>query len=851
MQQNCMSETEMVHNKHFAVRRDAVCKEYDGTTPSTKQCASPISAGNVAQVMTHESCGWLDDETLPNHHIVKQKKHTYTHQGWSDKSSCAALGRTFENSGANQVKCTTGITKAVAPAVTLNHMYGGNKACHSGHKLRVYEKCMFAFCSIAPHHQDAVIYDICQSSDPAKACQEEREKNPERLSLWQPPKYRSKQWQREKNGCDPGGIKAHCDQIKAAGTFLCVDPRKPWRCPVDDSGKFDCAATLRECEIKQGSARSISNVAQSQGCKGTTAPQVDFMCKPGRGISPADGKIPRQFEAIRDQLWFGSRLRGAGSTFLSDTQNLHTQSFYKEWEKKGIVQQESERWFIKFGHRTSAVKKVDDLCMMTGVLNKISHSKVLLVAPDWCRPTCCNIGMLPVRRASGVVPMVIRMCEDGELSKVGNPESDGELELAALQGFSYSRQAGEDMLKLGEGVENFGGVYQGAAVSMHHVSDGTATLCALRGFLKIKAPGWAAKQEIQIASIVSGPCTKMLNTTEYVVALATSDRDGANIEEFDWQTQNPARAKVTQEGVVQLQFTEEIKKDTMVYVSLSGVTSMASISKITKVMLRETGKSVSQCHFASRPHYNEQGPQHCDDTEMQDKTRHLNAFKQCASSLDQDTAELHVVGSSQKWPASLCALHGVAKFTEQKYDPELVAVLPLNQQDNCFPIRAVDMVAPEVDTGVLHFFVLEPQGVLRLKANGKTAVVLNLNNIYDPDVLTRELSHVDGRIAIYPEGAGSGATLPQRKGLTKDAIVYNGGGAKNTCACWMQKRLVCEKSWEGGSKCGQFKRLVRSIVMEADEGRAWHTSMMECGADDGEAFNFKCQTICTDRLLAL
>merc|ERR1711881_63672 len=107
-----------------------------------------------------------------------------------------------------------------------------------------------------------------------------------------------------------------------------------------------------------------------------------------------------------------------------------------------------------------------------------------------------------------------------------------------------------------------------------------------------------------------------------------------------------------------------------------------------RVMLRETGKSLSQCFFKAAPRGKSmRNPKKCDITQDNLKKKRTIAFKKCIKAMDQKTAELHVIGGKKTWPAGLCALHGAAKFSKQENDPGLVAVLPFPQKQTCFPIR--------------------------------------------------------------------------------------------------------------------------------------------------------------------
>jgi hypothetical protein len=85
-----------------------------------------------------------------------------------------------------------------------------------------------------------------------------------------------------------------------------------------------------------------------------------------------------------------------------------------------------------------------------------------------------------------------------------------------------------------------------------------------------------------------------------------------------------------------------------------------------------------------------------------------------------------------------------------------------------------------------------------------------------------------------------------RKGLVKDAILYNAGKA-NKCGCWVQKRLICSREPDGGFKCDQKKRVLRKVLMN-NEKIYKPDAMDDCSRDDTKGF---CIEECVNRLLAL
>ena len=82
----------------------------------------------------------------------------------------------------------------------------------------------------------------------------------------------------------------------------------------------------------------------------------------------------------------------------------------------------------------------------------------------------------------------------------------------------------------------------------------------------------------------------------------------------------------------------------------------------------------------------------------------------------------------------------------------------------------------------------------------------------------------------------------------KDGYLYN-SKKNNECGCWVQKRLVCEKTTSGGYKCDQMKRLVRRFKMNLMN--VWTPLMEHCTMDDTGLGPDSCLEECTDRLLAL
>merc|ERR1712031_103259 len=110
----------------------------------------------------------------------------------------------------------------------------------------------------------------------------------------------------------------------------------------------------------------------------------------------------------------------------------------------------------------------------------------------------------------------------------------------------------------------------------------------------------------------------------------------------------------------------------------------------------------------------------------------------------------------------------------------------------CFPMRAMQFVAHEMPGRALVNVTLEPQGVLRVIADGTEAAIDLGGMWWDPDVLSKEQTRGNGRSAIFPQLPQEGIHS-ERKGLVKDAVLYD-QKKKNKCGCWVQKRLVCEKT---------------------------------------------------------
>lgn len=170
------------------------------------------------------------------------------------------------------------------------------------------------------------------------------------------------------------------------------------------------------------------------------------------------------------------------------------------------------------------------------------------------------------------------------------------------------------------------------------------------------------------------------------------------------------------------------------------------------------------------------------------------------------TIAVTVIGDPRTWPAKLCAMTGKVSFTPEEHEPGLVALLDTVALAGCFPFRVVEMMLPD-HTGKLHLVKIEPHGLLRhMPEVGVTSITLNLGGFwYDPDMLP-EVLNIDRAPAIsfptpqdLPRYLPAGMDLGKapRKGIIKDAYVFDGPLRRNPCST--KKLYTCE-TFEGNDE---------------------------------------------------
>jgi hypothetical protein len=416
------------------------------------------------------------------------------------------------------------------------------------------------------------------------------------------------------------------------------------------------------------------------------------------------------------------------------------------------------------------------------------------------------------------------------------------------------------------GWEAVGGDYQDPGLTQHTVR-GTdqislGVMCVLTGYVKTSLiKTWAGGKKVEVARIQSSPCSDLLRKAVFPAAVSWSI-DGSL---FEYNFGTPPKVHLTTQGVVELELppSTTIEAGSTVHVSLAGIRAIAQGASAVTFKLHQNGRSLAQCHDKHKAAKD----RFCaKNMTADDRKRKLN---DCATTgLDQRDAELVQLDSEQNkfWPAPLCGLSGNTIFTKQGSEPGLVALLPIHET-KCFPMRGVDLVVFEEGTHQLVHFTLEPQGVLRMEqsaSDARTSITLQTQGImWNPDVVQQPQS-VDcsngcvahTTTAIYPVYPAR-VTLsqdfepPERKGLVKDAILFQ-QDEENMCGCHAQKRLICQRLWNGGFQCSQYKRLVRAfkMVLGGKRQKNFNTAMYACNLDDTKP-KYECHEMCTNRLLAL
>jgi hypothetical protein len=316
----------------------------------------------------------------------------------------------------------------------------------------------------------------------------------------------------------------------------------------------------------------------------------------------------------------------------------------------------------------------------------------------------------------------------------------------------------------------------------------------------------------------------------------------------------PAKLRMQTDGTVWLLLPKgvTVPAGKQAVLSLSGAQALAAKSRTTTYQLMHPGYSNSQCYDKVR--------------KACQKTGAPAAFQACQKKETQPSGSITMVKGADSWgAASVCVFRGIVQLASQKnyanpkQTPEggalsRVALLPMAAKA-CFPMRTMQFTGHLVTGGTVNI-KLEPQGVLRI-FHKRPAVSVNLDGLWwNPDILSQFSTQGRSTTQLFPKPSktltnAKLGSYTQRKGLIKDAYLYKPNKA-NKCGCWVQKRLICERKWDGSFKCDQMKRLVRKFLMggwkRGQMGGSKPPNLEACRFDDQKD---DCLELCKNKLLAL
>jgi len=630
----------------------------------------------------------------------------------------------------------------------------------------------------------------------------------------------------------PNTPESECRAFRRASKFVCVDSAKPWRCPVQSNGAFECSADPQQCAHVEGGLRVQRDVRHGE-LKQANLDRGRFKCSSDPGdfdwrTAGATG-VPRQFEVMG-----GHWIDGLGGL------------------PRNIKQLYNKAEIEETGYRTAGVKHIgSNLCILTGALKFLVEGWPSLVLPRWCRPTGCQLSLLPRQNNGGSDSdySVIEACGDGAVVAALAPQelpgdalgTDASPRLAYFEGVLLSRTPAPDKsFTLDKAWSNVGGKYVYAGVTSHNMvgdpddSRDDATVCLLTGLIKTVIQGeWEGPKSIQIGA-VSNPtnCTQLTAPVESVAAMRV---DGKSFV----YTQSPPMLRITKQGTVVLVLSKHHKiKGSLLELSLSGAKALAGSSKTEKGIISDRGLRECYENITSKI-----GSQPCQTQEKSSELANVNAsLISCVRDAPHHDGSIQMVGSSE-WPAIICMLSGSTRFAKHRSEPGLVAHMSMSAA-TCFPLRVVQL-SVLVEGGGAIPISLEPQGVLRLvHAEHSTAVTLNFANTwYDPDALSNPLNVGRSPALVFPRGAtAKQMSTIMRKAIIKDAYVFDG----TKCGQWLQKRLICTRKKDSSYKCQQMKRLVRTFKWSSSLNELAECKFNNLGTDKDE-----CKNNGVNRLLAL
>lgn len=713
------------------------------------------------------------------------------------------------------------------------------------------------FCSITPHRPDALAYGLLRTEDGGlKACNRTEAEEICAAALADEPN--DKFFGIAAQAITPNAgecvyqLQKRCTELHAASQFLCVDPIKPWRCPVKADGSFQCAEDPSDCDTTDNSQ------AASCGLGVSPTEAFDFECEDSEHLG-LNG-VPRQFEKFASEMSGGRQLSVVGTSKVDIDDGSGTKA-------------------LPFGYSTPGIKLLGSkdgtqaMCMLAGSLTSVDTSpSPFMQLPDYCKPTCDQLVLLHASAsADSPAPfyMATQIKADGRWSVVdsgraGNRNANG----AHLNGMVLARTAPDpSLLQVDTDVWDAAGtIYQVAGVNVQPLGGGMADMVALNGMLVSKplASAWSGSKAV---GSVQRPT---LWHSENAVVVSVQTEDAAFLKQYRTKPTGkfgvylldpPAVIQWATDGTVTLVIPDgmTVPKGAVVYLSLSGAKAMAvhgdsEDTPVETLAVHQSGHSVSQC-FAKALNT----PKADDDT-----CAAKASFNDCREGKGQD-AELRMLkGSEGSFAGIWCSFHGRATLAAQRNyhgadgeegvrEPGLALVLPMEGKP-CYPMRAMQFVAHrEVEGSAVPQLInvtLEPQGTLRVWGDSaeQEEAEIDLSGIWwHPDILSMELTRGKATTAVFPLLPEKGMHS-ERKGLVKDGYLYN-DRKNNECGCWVQKRLVCEKTTSGGYKCDQMKRLVRRFKMNLKQD--WAVSMEHCNMDDTGFGADSCLEECTDRLLAL
>jgi hypothetical protein len=724
-----------------------------------------------------------------------------------------------------------------------------------------------------------------------------------KVSQFKPSEYEKyKDKLNDPNGCDSLSDKAEhsdsnkreCLYLQRASKFFCVDPKKPWRCPIQDAYQaiaytpesdgsqrliktngILCESSAEKCPKLGGGSNKVADVQHGHRVDFNIS---EFQCPQSETFwAKARNGIPRNFEHFGAH-WLnkvGGVLAGHGD---KTNYNVNNDGEYTSPSESTTFNYKERE--VTATRTPAAQHAGSELCMLTGSVDQIAKASppgAIMTLPRWCSPAGCQLTLLPrsqTKEPNGVGKLgakytAVQTCSDGAVKLVAAEAGDRHVTWqrpAYMDQFIFSRTpASDDSFSLAASWENVGGKYLYAGVSQHSISG--ASVCLLTGFITTELTEvWQGPKEIKLGETKATGCTALHMTTEGPVFVATKIAGNEGFGRL--LVEEPPTLKLSKDGTVHLVLAESHKFEagSTVYVSLVGTKAFGAVSGVTDVPISKVGHSVAECYKDAAGAMKED----CQSSVPAAITK----WEHCVGAAAHDNAKVHVIGNSRvPLMATICALSGIANFTLQANRPGLVMELDDAQLAGCFPVRAVEHMVPSTTTDKFHRLVIEPQGILRVMpeaGSGAVSLELNLDGVWwNPDFLPQALFRTGRSPAVvFPtppdvaqHEAEFGGTIDlgecPRKGLIKDAYVFDGDQNAKTdadrskCGHWIQKRLICTLQHTGGYKCVQMKRLMRTFVFGQAKPPYNAFAQEGCAADILGSKTQYCTNDGVNRLLAL